>query len=137
METTEQNKTKFSLSVTARDNEAKVDYEFNISFYIYQDGSAFVAYYPSLELATSANSFDAAAPAFYECFQLFIETCVEWGTLEEVLSDLGWKRKANKLIQPSFGVLSKKPEMKKLLSGNKDYSKVSTTLHFPPRIRGK
>ena len=58
-----------------------------------------MAYSPVLDLSTSAESFDLIKKRFEEVIQIFFEEMVKAGTVDKVLSDLGW-RKVRKQWQP-------------------------------------
>lgn len=59
---------------------------------IFKEGRKFVAYSPVLDLSTSADSFEKVQKRFGEVVNIFFEELIELGTLEEVLTNLGWKR---------------------------------------------
>lgn len=68
---------------------------------------------------------------FYEMLQLHIECCVESGTLHDDLLAHGWKMRKRDIVPPTFSVLMKKPEMKKLMTGNIDFEKVVVPARIP------
>ena len=113
--------TKVSLTTTATDNRNR-QYKFNIEFYIFAEGDRQIAYCPSLDLSTSGASFNDAA--FYECFQLYIETCVDNGTLFDDLVAHGWKITQRTLRAPAFSTLLKKPELKHLVNSGIGFEKI-------------
>ena len=59
---------------------------------IFKEGKTFVAYSPVLDLSTSAKSFKIVQRRFNEVVQLFFDDLLERGTLNEVLTGLGWRR---------------------------------------------
>ena len=71
---------KIQISTQAKEAD-KAIYDFSISFYVYKDGKAYIAYCPELDLSTSGTSLTNATKNFYECFQLYVECCVDKGTL--------------------------------------------------------
>ena len=73
-------KKKVKLRVNATEGN-NTDYQFVISFYVFQEGDVQIAYCPSLDLSTSGTDYIDAVKNFYECFQLYIESCLEMGTL--------------------------------------------------------
>ena len=81
----------------------------NVTVLFLQETEGIVAYAPALDLSTCGPSFDEAKKNFEEAYAAFVEECVRMGTLEEVLSSLGWKRKAGdgaELVPPTLiGVL--------------------------------
>ena len=68
-------------------------HRFDISYYIFQSEGQYIAYCPSLDLTTTGEDFNDAVFQFHECFQLYVETCLEMGTLLEDLKNHGWKLK--------------------------------------------
>ncbi|MEK7651489.1 MAG: hypothetical protein AAB377_03105 [Patescibacteria group bacterium] len=59
---------------------------------IFKEGKYFVAYAPALDLSTSGKSYDEAKSRFREIVGIFFEEIMKKGTLEEVLSGLGWQK---------------------------------------------
>jgi len=56
-----------------------------------KEGKKYSAYTPALDLATCGDSFEHAQKMFVEAVTLFLEECVEMGTLDDVLRDCGWQ----------------------------------------------
>ncbi len=59
---------------------------------IFKEGKQFVAYTPALDLSTSGKSYDEVKNRFQEIVGIFFEELVKKGTLEEVLTSLGWQK---------------------------------------------
>lgn len=78
----------------------KCDLKFSIPVSFLKEGNIFIAYTPALDLSTSGKTFEEARVHFEEAVNLFFEEIVEKGTLEEVLLDLGWKRKDDNFVPP-------------------------------------
>ena len=55
-----------------------------------EDGDYIVAYCPSLELSSFGKSDTEAKESFDEALKIFMEYCIENGTLEKNLLNLGW-----------------------------------------------
>ncbi len=55
-----------------------------------QDGEYIVAYCPSLELSSFGKTNKEAKASFEEALNIFMEYCLEHGTLEKNLLNLGW-----------------------------------------------
>ena len=123
-------KQKVLLKTSAIDN-AMTEYHFSIEFYIFQEEGSYIAYCPALDLSTCAATYNEAISNFYEAFQLYIECCVESGTLYEDLDEHGWKLQKSNITPPKFTVLMKKPEMKKLMNSNISYERVVTPARIP------
>ncbi len=69
----------------------------NVVFF--KEGKDHVAFCPSLNLSTCADTLEHCKKSFSEAVSLFFEELSEMGTLEEVLKDCGWK-KVNKTMKP-------------------------------------
>jgi len=65
----------------------------NLQIVVMREGKSFVAILPALDLVTQGDTLDEAAKNAGEAASLFIEECREHGTLDQVLVNLGWKRK--------------------------------------------
>ena len=59
---------------------------------IFKEGKSYVAYSPALDLSTSASTYEKAQNRFIDATKLFIEELVEMGTLDTVLTGLGWQK---------------------------------------------
>lgn len=57
-----------------------------------REDKQFVAYSPVLDLSTSGHTFELARRRFEQAVDIFIDECIELGTLSQVLEDLGWKK---------------------------------------------
>lgn len=107
------------------------DCRFALDFYVFLDEEAWVAYCPALDLSTCAATYNEAVGAFYEMFQLHIETCLETGTLHDDLLSHGWKVRKRDIVPPAFAVLIRKPEMKRLVNGDKSYERIVAPARIP------
>jgi len=72
-----------------------------LSVSVFKEGKHFIAYAPSLDLATSGNSAKQAKKRFGEAVDIFFEETSKKGTLDRVLKGLGW-RKIEKEWSPPF-----------------------------------
>ena len=72
-------------------NQINIDLKIPVS--VYKENGAFVAYSHVLDLATSADTHEEVQEQFNEAVGILLESLIEKGTLEEVLQDLGWKKK--------------------------------------------
>lgn len=68
------------------------DLSFNLPVLITKQGKRFVAYTPALDIATSGKSEKDVKEKFVELANLFLEEITEVGTVDDVLSELGWKK---------------------------------------------
>jgi predicted RNase H-like HicB family nuclease len=78
----------------------QVDFKFTLPISIIKEDESFIAYTPALDLSTVGDTFEEAQERFVEAVQIFFEEINEQGTVDEALSDLGWKRHDNKLTPP-------------------------------------
>ena len=73
-----------------------INIQFGLPVTILKEGNSFVAYTPALDLSTSGVSFEDAQKNFIEAVNIFFEELIEMGTLDEVLTELGWQIEDNK-----------------------------------------
>lgn len=78
-------KKKIIMNVSAKDRK-ETEYRFSIVFYVFQEAGHYIAYCPALDLSTSGKTYNESIANFYEMFQLHIECCIEFGTLQEDLA---------------------------------------------------
>lgn len=70
--------------------------QINLPITIFKEGKSYIAYSPALDLSTSASTYAKAQNRFLEATKLFFEELAEMGTLDTVLTGLGWQKlKAN------------------------------------------
>jgi hypothetical protein len=81
----------------------KYSIEASLPVSIIKEGKKFIAYTPALDLSTSGKNQKEARERFVEAVQIFVEELVEMGTLDQVLSNMGWK-KFQKQWQPPLVV---------------------------------
>lgn len=67
-----------------------------ISVFIFKEGTKVVAYSPAIDLSTCGDTEEQARKRFSEAANIFISEIIRMGTLEEVLTECGWKRVASK-----------------------------------------
>lgn len=78
----------------------QIKFAVNIPVIFLKEGKSYIAHSPVLDLSTSANSFEKAQKRFPEAVKIFFEELVEMGTLEEVLTGLGWQKFESKWMPP-------------------------------------
>jgi predicted RNase H-like HicB family nuclease len=118
------------LETNANDNH-NTEYRFKIEYYVFTENDTYIAYCPSLDLSTSGKTFNEVISNFYEMFELYIETCIEYDTLHDDLIAHGWKLTKKDIQPPTFSSLMKKPEMRKLIRGNIGFEKIVTPVRIP------
>lgn len=78
----------------------KLNIQLTIPVSFLKEGSTFIAYSPVLDLSTSADSFTLVKMRFEELVPLFIEELLKKGTLEKVLTNLGWQKDQKQWLPP-------------------------------------
>jgi hypothetical protein len=79
----------------------KASFSFNkLPITITKQGKRLVAYSPALDLSTSGKSIKDVQKKFSELVFIFLEEIIEAGTVNEVLSELGWKKVQQKWNPP-------------------------------------
>ncbi|MGB4076633.1 MAG: hypothetical protein WBK28_02940 [Minisyncoccia bacterium] len=66
--------------------------EVNLPVAFIQEGEQVVAYTPALDISTSGKDEAEAKVRFNELVNIFFADLIENGTVDEVLSDLGWHK---------------------------------------------
>lgn len=64
----------------------------NLPVAFIKEGEQVVAYTPALDLSTSGKDTAEAKERFGEIVSIFFKDLLEQGTLDAVLSDLGWRQ---------------------------------------------
>lgn len=65
--------------------DARVQVEFSVPAEVREEGAYFVSGCPALDLYSQGETKEAALDNLGEALQLFLESCYERGTLEEVV----------------------------------------------------
>ncbi len=66
--------------------------EGKIPVLFFKDSDKFVAYSPVLDISTCGNTKPQAKERFLELISIFLEELTEMGTLDDVLTECGWKK---------------------------------------------
>ena len=74
---------------------------FSIPVSIFKEGDDFVAYSPVLDLSTCAGSIEEAHKMFEESTEIFFEELDRKGTMNDVLTSLGWKKADSNWFPPT------------------------------------
>ena len=74
---------------------ARVQVEFTVPAEVREDGAHFIAVCPPLDVFSQGDTEQSALVNLAEALQLFVESCYERGTLEQVLKDCGFKPDGN------------------------------------------
>jgi hypothetical protein len=75
---------------------------FNLPVVITKQNKRFVAYTPALDISTSGKSEKAVKARFVELANIFLEEIVEKNTIDDVLSELGWKKVQKRWTPPEI-----------------------------------
>ena len=70
----------------------KKDFQLQLQVSFIKEGDKFIAHSPALDISTSGDTLDQAKNRFEELSSSFLEECVHMGTLEDVLTELGWHK---------------------------------------------
>jgi len=124
-------KTKVKLKANAVEHNTGNEYRFALEFYVFLQQGRYKAYCPSLDLSSSADSFNEAISNFYEAFQLYVETGIEMGTLRQDLAEHGCTIKEGSVLPPPYTVIFQKQEMKDLLRSETSYERMVTLARIP------
>lgn len=73
-------------------NQSPPQLEVNLPVSFIQEGEQIVAYTPALDISTSGKNEGEARRRFGELVTMFFADLIEHGTLDEVLSELGWRK---------------------------------------------
>ena len=80
----------------------KVNANISMPITYFKEGKSFVAYAPGLDLSSSGKNLAQAEKNIQEAMELFFEEIISRGTLDEVLSNLGWEKTRQKWAPPTF-----------------------------------
>ncbi len=69
---------------------------------IWQENNQYIAHAMPIDVMSSGGTPEEARHALYEAVSLFIATAEDLGTLDNILLESGYKRKAGKWISPSW-----------------------------------
>ena len=77
--------------------------ELQVSVLVYEQGDYYVAYCPSLELSSYGVSIADAKVGFDDAMNIFLDHCIENGTLKKDLMEHGWilEQQPERLTPPS------------------------------------
>lgn len=79
---------------------ANKNFSFSLPVVITKQGKRFVAYTPALDISTSGKSEKEVKLRFDELANIFFEEISEAGTINAVLTELGWKKEQKKWAPP-------------------------------------
>jgi predicted RNase H-like HicB family nuclease len=67
-----------------------------------EDENTVIAACPTLDISTCGSTLEEARKNFTEMVELFFEEAASMGTLEQVLTDCGWKKHNDKYFEPQL-----------------------------------
>ncbi len=79
-----------------------LELNFTLPVLITKQNKRFVAYTPALDLSTSAKTEKEVKARFIEMAVLFLEEIVQAKTVDDVLSEFGWKKVQKKWSPPEI-----------------------------------
>jgi len=65
-----------------------------IPFFVFKEGDKFVAYSPAIDLSTCGDTEEQARKRFAEAAKIFLDEIIRMGTVDDVLTECGWKKVA-------------------------------------------
>ncbi len=77
--------------------------EIKLLFNLFKEGRNYIAYSPALDLSTFGKTEKEAKDNFSEIVELFFDELEELGSLERVLTDLGWRKIKKEWNPPVVG----------------------------------
>lgn len=66
--------------------------QIQIQYEIFKENGHFIAYSKPLDLVTQGKTYEEAVSRFAQLVPVFIDDLQKRGTLDEVLTELGWKK---------------------------------------------
>lgn len=76
--------------------------DFVFDTHIFREGETYVAYVPALDLSSCGATDEEARRNIRDAVRGFLATSAELGTLEEVLTEAGYRREGDRWIPPEF-----------------------------------
>lgn len=70
--------------------------EVQIPINIFEESGKFVIYSPAIDLSSCGNSEEQARKRFAEAAAIFFDEIARMGTLDEVLTECGWRKVTRK-----------------------------------------
>ncbi|OHB15233.1 MAG: hypothetical protein A2605_02865 [Candidatus Zambryskibacteria bacterium RIFOXYD1_FULL_39_35] len=82
----------------------KARMKINVPVSYFKEDKSFVAYTPALDLSSAGKTLKEAEKNIAEAVSIFMEEILIHGTVDEVLSSLGWKKisKTSQWMPPIF-----------------------------------
>mgnify|MGYP001604537314 CR=1 FL=1 len=75
---------------------------FKLPVIITKQNRRFVAYTPALDISTSGKTEKEVKSRFIELVNLFLEEIIEANTVDDILSELGWKKVQKTWVPPKL-----------------------------------
>lgn len=127
-------KNKNKVRVTSEASTGLKEYRFYVELYVFKDGGYYVAYCPSLDITDTGNTYHEAVANFYTKFQIYIDWCLEHGTLFDDLKKHGWKKQKNELQPPTFRQQMKAPQLSELMNSTASFERITTPMHIATTV---
>jgi len=127
-------KDKYKVALQTECFESGSIHKFSINFYVYEQDCMHIAYCPALDLTTTGTDFNDAVSQFYEAFQLYVECCVDEGTLIADLKAHGWKVTGVNITPPTFEKQLERPGLKKLMESGCEFERLKANYKIPTAV---
>ena len=88
---------------------ARVQVEFTVPVEVREEGAYLVAVCPPFDVFSQGETEESALVNLADALQLFIESCYERGTLEEVLKECGFRPDGNSSEHKESGRMLRVP----------------------------
>lgn len=69
---------------------------------IFRERKHYIAYTAVLDLSTTGKNYEEVVRRFHEVVTIFLEELVKKGTIEEVLTNLGWSKIKHQWTPPTL-----------------------------------
>src|SRR5438270_3133520 len=76
--------------------------EIQFTTQIFKEGRTFVAHTPELDVSSCGGTKEKALKNLKEAVRLFLEEAERMGTLEQILEEVGYGKRKQKIISPRF-----------------------------------
>ncbi len=76
--------------------------DFVFDTHIFREAGTYVAYVPALDLSSCGATAEEARRNIRDAVRGFLATSTELGTLEEILTEAGYRREGDRWIPPEF-----------------------------------
>ena len=79
----------------AIDSKGRIEIKARVSGVLFKEDNMWISYCPDLELSTCGKTRKQALERTKEAVELFFDSCLKRGTLEQALQELNWERECH------------------------------------------